>query len=115
MNETIKCKEAPLVIITTNNERELPPAFLRRCVELDLKKPELNQVANAHFGKRDNPLISEVFNLLDEKEREVISPAEFIDTIRACIELEINLDSDIWDILKQVTVMKRSRRLGDSI
>ena len=32
--------EAPLVIITTNDERELPPAFVRRCLVLHLKIPE---------------------------------------------------------------------------
>lgn len=30
----------PLIVITTNEERELPPAFIRRCVVLNLKPPE---------------------------------------------------------------------------
>ncbi|MBL8330506.1 MAG: MoxR family ATPase [Rubrivivax sp.] len=53
---------APLVIITTNEERELPPAFLRRCVVLNLApKPGqsylswLKQRATAHFGD-DRPV-----------------------------------------------------------
>src|ERR1700733_11616805 len=41
----------PLVVITTNEERELPPAFLRRCVELEIGEPDaerLEQIAKEH-------------------------------------------------------------------
>jgi MoxR-like ATPase len=47
---------APLVFITTNEERELPPAFLRRCVELKLEMPgpeRLLDIAHAHFQGKD--------------------------------------------------------------
>ena len=41
VNQTIgQTGESPLVIITTNNERELPPAFVRRCLVLNLKVNE---------------------------------------------------------------------------
>lgn len=41
-NRTVRAKdgEPPLIVITTNEERELPPAFVRRCVVLNLKPPE---------------------------------------------------------------------------
>lgn len=50
----------PLIIITTNEERELPGAFLRRCMVLRLELPGedsalrklLGQRATAHFGGR---------------------------------------------------------------
>lgn len=49
----------PLVIITTNEERQLPPAFLRRCLVLNLNLPEdetelkalLIERGHAHFGE----------------------------------------------------------------
>src|SRR3546814_19636420 len=31
--ETVKAKERPIVVITSNNEKELPDAFLRRCLQ----------------------------------------------------------------------------------
>src|SRR5262249_48654838 len=43
---------APLVFITSNGERELPPAFLRRCIQLELQPPArdaLLEIARAHF------------------------------------------------------------------
>jgi MoxR-like ATPase len=37
---TVTCQEFPLVIMTSNGEREFPPAFLRRCLTLELRQPE---------------------------------------------------------------------------
>lgn len=49
----VMCEEFPFVIITSNGERELPPAFLRRCLRLDIKEPnpeKLGRIVKAHFG-----------------------------------------------------------------
>jgi MoxR-like ATPase len=39
---TVTCEEFPFVVLTNNGERELPPAFHRRCLRLDLKLPNDN-------------------------------------------------------------------------
>jgi MoxR-like ATPase len=119
----VECKEPPLVIITTNDERDLPPAFLRRCVELQLSKPDLLEIGKAHFGKEHIDLVNKVASLLDFTETEsnmdqssiqssAPSPAEFIDTVKACIKLKIKPKSNTWDILKKVTVWKHGRTEG---
>jgi MoxR-like ATPase len=49
----VQCSAFPLVIITSNGEREFPPAFLRRCVRLVIQPPSLEQLAEiveAHLG-----------------------------------------------------------------
>lgn len=49
----IRCTEFPVVIITSNGEREFPPAFLRRCIRLDLPEPDeqtLRGIVEAHLG-----------------------------------------------------------------
>ncbi|GAA4010236.1 MoxR family ATPase [Streptomyces plumbiresistens] len=49
----VRCGEFPVVIITSNGEREFPPAFLRRCVRLDLPEPNesrLREIVAAHLG-----------------------------------------------------------------
>lgn len=123
MGTKVKCKEPPLIIITTNDERDLPPAFLRRCVELRLSKPDLLEVGKAHFEEKHIDLVNKVASLLDVTESEpnmepssiqssTPSPAEFIDTVKACIELEIKPNSDTWDMLKKVTVWKHGRTEG---
>ena len=52
-NGVIQCDEFPIVILTSNGERDFPPAFLRRCLRLDLKEPNeeaLKEIAQKHLG-----------------------------------------------------------------
>jgi MoxR-like ATPase len=49
----VRCAEFPLVIITSNGERDFPPPFLRRCLRLELKEPprdRLESIVRAHLG-----------------------------------------------------------------
>jgi len=49
----VRCAEFPLVIITSNGERDFPPPFLRRCLQLELKEPardRLESIVRAHLG-----------------------------------------------------------------
>ncbi|MFJ5230963.1 AAA family ATPase [Kitasatospora sp. NPDC088391] len=49
----IRCRAFPVVVITSNGERDFPPAFLRRCVRLDLPEPDeqrLRAIVEAHLG-----------------------------------------------------------------
>jgi MoxR-like ATPase len=52
----ISCKEFPLVILTSNGERDFPPAFLRRCLRLNMRDPkidELKRIITAHLQDCD--------------------------------------------------------------
>ncbi|WFE30984.1 MoxR family ATPase [Micromonospora sp. WMMD975] len=49
----VRCHAFPIVIMTSNGEREFPPAFLRRCVRLDIAEPDaerLEAIVRAHLG-----------------------------------------------------------------
>lgn len=49
----VQCQAFPFIILTSNGEREFPPAFLRRCLRLDLREPtpqELAAIVKAHLG-----------------------------------------------------------------
>lgn len=51
----IVCKKFPIIIMTSNGEREFPGPFLRRCVRVSLKLPgedELVEIVAAHFNDR---------------------------------------------------------------
>jgi MoxR-like ATPase len=51
----ISCGEFPLVILTSNGERDFPPPFLRRCVRLTMAEPDevrLAQIVNAHLDQQ---------------------------------------------------------------
>jgi len=48
----IECRAFPIVIMTSNGEREFPAPFLRRCIRLDLKEPDketLARIVRSHF------------------------------------------------------------------
>lgn len=112
---------APLVVITTNGERALPRAFLRRCVALTLPAPDadrLVEIARAHFGEDSGSLYRDVavatLNLSDSDdqpglsrrsgERPAPSTAEYLDTLRACQRLGISPSDPDWDGLTALTV-----------
>jgi len=49
----VRCEAFPLVFLTSNGEREFPPAFLRRCLRLQLTPPskeKLLEIVDAHFA-----------------------------------------------------------------
>jgi MoxR-like ATPase len=62
----VHCREFPIVVITSNGEREFPPAFLRRCVRLDLPEPDeerLRGIVAAHLG---HEALQDIDDLLEE-------------------------------------------------
>ncbi|MGW2044726.1 AAA family ATPase [Streptomyces sp. NPDC001858] len=51
----VRCRAFPLILITSNGEKEFPPALLRRCLRLELPPPDIDQLAAmvaARFGQR---------------------------------------------------------------
>lgn len=52
----VQCAEFPVVVITSNGERDLPPAFLRRCLRIELPPPsaeELRAIVESHLPDDD--------------------------------------------------------------
>lgn len=119
IGKTVKARKAPLVIITTNDERTLPAAFLRRCVELNLRIPSLTEledrltrVGKAHFEGHGN-LAAKLAQWISSRAQsnEVPSPAEYLDALRACIELRIEPSSPDWETTSKIVLWKHERRL----
>lgn len=87
-----------LIVLTTNAERELPPAFLRRCVTVELPKPSkpwLVDIAQRRFGAGAGPfedalyarLADEVMALrqvADEQGLRPPSTSEYVDAVATC-------------------------------
>lgn len=49
----VQCQAFPLIIMTSNGERDFPPAFLRRCLQVQMPKPEesdLQEIVKSHLG-----------------------------------------------------------------
>ncbi|WP_304187953.1 MoxR family ATPase [Phenylobacterium aquaticum] len=65
-NETIKAKIRPVVIITSNNEKELPDAFLRRCFFHYIRFPEaetMNEIVEVHYPGIKQKLVAEALRI----------------------------------------------------
>jgi MoxR-like ATPase len=64
--ETIKADARPVVIITSNNEKELPDAFLRRCFFHFIKFPDaetMRDIIGVHFPGLKGRLVNEALNI----------------------------------------------------
>ena len=117
----VEAAHPPLVFITTNNERDLPRAFLRRCVSLTLEppeKPRLLKIAAAHFPDDDAALHDEIATAYFEIRKQYAardvpppSTAEFLDAVSACSQLNLKPGTpqwaDRWPQIADATLGKR--------
>lgn len=93
----------PFVILTSNGEREFPPAFLRRCLRLNMPEPSaahLKKVVQVYFSKNGQPidsrtqaLIEDFVNCRDEQQRnlaidQLLNAVYLVTTDRAPTEKE---------------------------
>ena len=96
-HEMIRAMHRPLVFITSNNEKELPDAFLRRCFFHYIKFPDadtMRQIVNVHFPRLQGELLSaamkvfyDVRNLPGLKKKP--STSELIDWLKLLVAEEI--------------------------
>ena len=105
LQKTIKAKNRPIVIITSNNEKELPDAFLRRCFFHFIRFPErqtMIDIVKVHFPKIEDDLMEEamkVFYGIREIHgiKKKPSTSELIDWIRL-LKLGKNTKEDLEKI-----------------
>ena len=63
--ELVRAKHRPIVVITSNNEKELPDAFLRRCFFHYIKFPDqetMTKIVNVHFPELKKNLLKEALD-----------------------------------------------------
>lgn len=125
--ETVSARHRPIVIITSNAEKELPDAFLRRCVfhYIDFPTPEqMEAILRVHFGDLDGRLIRQAlaaFYWLRELRgiEKKPSTSELVDWLRALIaggvdpsrlEKEIPFAGVLLKKDKDLRTLQRARR-----
>ena len=95
--ETIKAKHRPIIIITSNNEKELPDAFLRRCFFHFINFPSketMKEIIAVHYPKIKKSLVQEALEVFFEL-REIPglkkkpSTSELIDWLKLLMADEI--------------------------
>ena len=99
-NEEIAAKHRPVVLITSNNEKELPDAFLRRCIFYYIEFPDVHlmrKIIDVHHPHLDAKLLDQVlikfYWLREQNElRKKPSTAELMDWISALLRSGISIE-----------------------
>ena len=107
LNQTIKAKHRPLVIITSNNEKDLPDAFLRRCFFHHIAFPDrdvLEKIISLHIPKIKKKLLKDAMDIFFDIRKmpglkKKPSTSELIDWLKLIV-------SD--DIAQEVIISKNS-------
>ena len=98
--ETIKAVERPVVIITSNNEKELPDAFLRRCFFHYIKFPDrttMQAIIDVHFPGIQKMLVSKAMDIFYEVRdvpglKKKPSTSELLDWLKLLLHEDMPLD-----------------------
>ena len=99
-HETITARERPIIIITSNNEKELPDAFLRRCFFHYIKFPDretMQAIIDVHFPGIQKILVSKAMDIFYEVRdvpglKKKPSTSELLDWLKLLLSEDMPLD-----------------------
>ena len=99
-NETVKADDRPVVVITSNNEKELPDAFLRRCFFHYIRFPDrdtMSAIIDVHFPKIQKLLVSRALDIFyDIREvpglKKKPSTSELLDWLKLLLHEDMPLE-----------------------
>jgi MoxR-like ATPase len=102
----VQCQAFPFIILTNNREREFPPAFLRRCLRLDLREPskeELEKIVEAHLnGDNGDDILEQakpiIENFLTRRNKGELATDQLLNAIYILLETAKVSDSPMLDI-----------------
>lgn len=116
-NGEIVCKEFPFVVMTSNGERDFPPAFLRRCLRLKMEEPELDKLRNIVAGylgggvqKKYDWVIQEFF---DQRKSKILATDQLLNAVHLISKGKIDNEQSI-EALKQDLLSNIFRSLDES-
>ncbi len=98
--ETVKAQDRPIVVITSNNEKELPDAFLRRCFFHYIRFPDretMQAIIDVHFPAIQTMLVSKALDIFYEVRdvpglKKKPSTSELIDWLKLLLHEDLPLD-----------------------
>ena len=115
--ETVKTKHRPIVIITSNAEKELPDAFLRRCIFHYIEFPNEEKMADiirVHYGDIDSKLMTKALEafykirgMKDLQKRP--STSELLDWIQALMISGVSIDNLYEDMPFLGVLLKKNQ------
>jgi MoxR-like ATPase len=107
---TVRCRAFPLVIMTSNGEREFPPAFLRRCITVKLRRPadelELAAIVGEHLrdlAEDQNALVDELVRQFFQRQTKgELATDQLLNAVYLCHHAARAGDIDISELAAKV-------------
>jgi MoxR-like ATPase len=101
LKKTISARQRPIVMITSNNEKELPDAFLRRCFFHYIRFPDretMERIVEVHFPELKQELVQEALTIFfDVREvpglKKKPSTSELLDWLKLLLVEDIDADT----------------------
>lgn len=120
LDEEVEAKHRPIVVITSNSEKELPDAFLRRCIFHYIEFPDeemMERIVKVHYPDIETKLVREAikrFYWIREVDglRKKPSTSELLDWIKALALGGINVDKITSEIPFLGTLLKNELDTG---
>lgn len=115
--ETVKTRHRPIVIITSNAEKELPDAFLRRCIFHYIEFPDeekMREIVQVHFGDVDKKLLNQALKSfyeireMDDLQKKP-STSELLDWLQALMISGIKVDKIAKEIPYVGVLLKKNQ------
>ena len=101
LDKTIKAKQRPIIIITSNNEKELPDAFLRRCFFHYIKFPDdqtMRDIVEVHYPCIKQKLVKDALQTFYSMRdlpglKKKPSTSELLDWLKLLMNEDVDLDT----------------------
>ena len=101
LDRTIKAKQRPIIIITSNNEKELPDAFLRRCFFHYIKFPDdqtMRDIVEVHYPGIKSKLVKDALQTFYAMRdlpglKKKPSTSELLDWLKLLMNEDVDLDT----------------------
>lgn len=114
----VRCHEFPLIVLTSNEEREFPPAFLRRCLHIQLEPPttsELTEIARRKLSAEPDAAAEKLirkFVAQRDQERRILATDQLLNALYLRLSGK-GLGDDDFRKLQEIVLTSLSEPSGD--
>jgi MoxR-like ATPase len=102
----VRCRAFPIVVLTSNGERDFPPAFLRRCLQLGLGQPnrdKLARIVEAHLGPEVRQQAADLITeFLARRERNILATDQLLNAVYLLVSGAGQNPGDLEELLGSV-------------
>jgi MoxR-like ATPase len=102
----VRCTAFPIVILTSNGERDFPAPFLRRCLQLEIPEPDpetLHRIAIAHLGPESATVADELIQVfLNKRDQEQLSTDQLLNAIYLVMRSQLSSEADRTNLINRL-------------